>query len=255
MKIATFNINGVRAALGHGLGIWLEKASPDILCLQETKATAEQFESAFFAQLGYRSFLFPAEKKGYSGVAVLSKTVPEAVRYGSDSGLFDGEGRILSLTFAEFILVNAYFPSGSSGSERQEMKMLFLAHFTDFVLSLKKEGKPIILCGDVNICHRPEDIHNPMANRNSPGFLPEERQWLTEFLESGFVDTWRHFHPAEKAYSWWTYRFNARAKNLGWRIDYIFADDRLREKLQRCVILPEARFSDHAPVLLEIDIN
>jgi len=252
MKIATFNVNGIRAALGHGLGQWLDAAAPDILCLQETKATVDQFDFAFFRQMGYEAHLFAAEKKGYSGVAVLTKPLPELVTKGCGHPLFDAEGRVQVLRYADFTLVNAYFPSGSSGEERQDIKMQFLANFPTFVQSLKAEEKPVIICGDFNICHREIDIHNPVANRNSPGFLPQERQWLSDFLADGLVDCWRHLHPDEREYSWWTYRFNARAKNLGWRIDYILADARITGRLERCVILKEARFSDHAPVLLEI---
>jgi exodeoxyribonuclease-3 len=252
MKIYTYNVNGIRSAINKGLLDWIHRNSPDILCLQELKSNADQVDLSSLENDGYRSFWYSAEKKGYSGVAILSKLKPLHVEYGCGNSIYDREGRILRLDFKEFSLMNVYIPSGSSGDERQAFKMKFLHFFIGYVAEIKKAHKKLIISGDFNICHQPIDIHNPVSNKNSSGFLPEERKWLSEFLETGFIDTFRFFNKEPHQYSWWSFRFNARAKNLGWRIDYHVATSEMKKYLQSSAILPEVKHSDHCPVMLEI---
>lgn len=253
MKILTYNINGIRAAMNKGLTEWLASVDADIVCFQEIKANPEQFDTTAFEKLGYHCYWFPAQKKGYSGTAILSKIKPTHVEIGCGNPIFDYEGRILRADFPHFSVISAYFPSGSSGDLRQDVKMNFLDFFQQYIDQLKTQSKPLIICGDVNICHQAIDIHDPVSNKNSSGFLPEERAWLSAFLESGFTDTFRFFNPQPHQYSWWSYRANARERNKGWRIDYIFADDRLQQMLKKSLLLPEAKHSDHCPVLLYLE--
>ncbi|MFN4122599.1 MAG: exodeoxyribonuclease III [Flavobacteriales bacterium] len=251
MKIITYNVNGLRSALSKNWLDWLKAVNPDVVCLQEIKSTADQLELSLFHDLGYETYLFPAQKKGYSGVALFSKTKPNHVEIGIGMDVYDSEGRILRADFGDVSVMSAYFPSGSSGEERQGFKFKFLDDFQGYVNDLKREKSSLIICGDYNICHRPIDIHNPVSNAKSSGFLPEERAWMESFFQSGFVDTFRHFNPDPHHYTWWSYRANARAKNLGWRIDYIAASENLKENIKRSIILPDAKHSDHCPVLTE----
>jgi exodeoxyribonuclease-3 len=252
MKIYTYNVNGVRSAINKGLGEWIEINSPDLLCLQELKSNKDQVDLSFLENLGYNIFWYSAEKKGYSGVAIFSKHKPVHIEYGCGNKLYDMEGRIIRLDFKNFSLMNVYIPSGSSGEERQKFKMKFLDFFTNYVQDIKKVHKKLIISGDFNICHKPIDIHNPVSNKNSSGFLPEERQWLDHFFSLGFIDTFRHFNKEPHQYSWWSFRFNARAKNLGWRIDYNVASQEMEKQLKSSQIYPEVFHSDHCPVMLEI---
>lgn len=253
-KIITYNVNGIRAALGKGLLGWIKSIDPDIVCFQETKAQFEQIPVLEFQAAGYHSFWHSARKKGYSGVGILSKQEPDAVVYGMGIEKYDHEGRVIRVDFGDLSVVSVYHPSGSSGDERQGFKMIWLEDFLVFTAALKQERPKLILSGDYNICHKPIDIHDPVRNAGNSGFLPEEREWVTRFLETGFIDTFRHFHPdLTRQYTWWSFRANARAKNLGWRIDYHMASYPVENQLKSSLIYPEARHSDHCPVLLEIE--
>ena len=254
MTIATYNVNGLRSALSKGLLDWIQATNPDILCFQEIKSQEDQLDLQLFRQLGYEPHLYAAQKKGYSGVAVLAKAVPDKVVKGINHDLYDFEGRSIRLDFGDLTLINTYFPSGSSGDLRQEIKMEFLAYYQDYINELRKERPNLVVCGDYNICHRPIDIHNPVSNAKSSGFLPEERDWMEQFLQQGFVDSFRHLNKEPHHYTWWSYRMGARARNLGWRIDYICVTEPLKSSIKRAVILPNAVHSDHCPVLVELDL-
>lgn len=253
MKIVTYNVNGLRAALSKDWINWVKSVDPDIICLQEIKSTPEQLELSIFEDAGYQTAFFPAQKKGYSGVAIFTKQKPDHMEYGMKYDKYDFEGRVLRADYGDICVMSAYFPSGSSGDERQAFKMQWLDDFDGYISDLRKEKQKLIICGDYNICHRPIDIHNPVSNAKSSGFLPEERAWMEQFFNKGFVDTFRHFNPDPHHYTWWSYRANARAKNLGWRIDYVSITENIKDKLKRSVILPDAKHSDHCPMLVEID--
>lgn len=253
MRIITYNVNGIRAAMNKGLLEWLSHANPDVFCLQEIKANPEQVDLKGFESLGYRHYWYPAQKKGYSGVAIFSKIEPLHVAYGCGIKTYDDEGRVLRIDLDGFSVMSVYHPSGSSGEERQAFKMKWLTDFGNYVGNLKKTHPHLLLCGDFNICHREIDIHNPKSNANTSGFLPEERAWMEQFINSGFIDTFRHFNKDPHHYTWWSYRAGSRGKNLGWRIDYNMAARVLEPRLRRAVILPDALHSDHCPVLLEIE--
>jgi len=252
MKIISYNVNGVRSAINKGLITWLKSSNPDILCLQEIKLSETELVSPLFEELGYYCYWYPAQKRGYSGVAILSKTKPNNVQYGIGNSLFDDEGRILRADFDTFSILSMYFPSGSSGDERQGLKMTFLDDFLVYVQELQKELPHLIISGDVNICHREIDIHNPKGNANSSGFLPEERAWVGKFLDTGYVDTFRHFNQEPHHYTWWSYRAGAKQKNLGWRIDYHFATESLKSRLASAAIHPDQLMSDHCPIELNL---
>lgn len=253
-KIITYNVNGIRAAMSKGFMEWLKAADPDVLCLQEIKASPEQFGVIEFEALGYHHFWYPAQKKGYSGVALLSKEKPDNVVYGCGIEKYDAEGRVIRADFGNVSVLSVYHPSGSSGEERQAFKMKWLDDFTAFANNLRKTRPHLIISGDYNICHKAIDIHNPVSNAKSSGFLPEERAWFDEFVGHGYVDAFREFNQEPHQYSWWSYRANAREKNLGWRIDYNMVTKNLQQKITRSLILPEAKHSDHCPVVLEIDL-
>lgn len=253
-KIITYNVNGIRAALSKDWILWLKGADPDIVCLQEIKANPEQLDLSVFENAGYNSYWYSAQKKGYSGVAILSKTKPDHVEFGCGIKKYDDEGRVLRADFGAVSVLSIYHPSGSSGDERQAFKMQWLKDFHSYINSLKKERAYLILSGDYNICNKAIDIHNPKSNANTSGFLPEEREWFDHFLESGFVDTFRVFNQQAQQYSWWSYRANARAKNLGWRIDYNLVSENLRSKIKSAALLPDAKHSDHCPAVLELDM-
>ncbi|MEX1187828.1 MAG: exodeoxyribonuclease III [Bacteroidia bacterium] len=254
MKIATYNVNGIRSALSKGLIDWVKAANPDILCVQEIKSQEDQIDKEAFGELGYTTYVFHAQKKGYSGVAVFSKIKPNHVEYGLGLERHDFEGRSIRLDFDGYSVINTYFPSGSSGEERQDFKMRFLSDYQSYIDKLKIEIPNLIICGDYNICHRPIDIHNPVSNKNSSGFLPEEREWMENFLNSGFIDTFRSINPEPHNYTWWSFRAGARSKNLGWRIDYICISNNMKDKLISSRILPDATHSDHCPMITEIKL-
>ncbi len=255
MKIITYNVNGIRSALSKNWLAWLQATQADVVCLQEIKATPEQIADLYvLEQMGYEHYWYPAEKKGYSGTAILTKITPKHVEFGSGMDDYDREGRIIRADFEEVSVMSTYFPSGSSGDERQAFKYRFLDDFQQYIDQLKWAYPKLVISGDYNICHKPIDIHNPKSNANSSGFLPEEREWMENFIQGGFVDSFRHFNPEPHHYTWWSYRAGARAKNLGWRIDYHLASKELQAHLKRAAILPDAKHSDHCPVLLELDL-
>jgi exodeoxyribonuclease-3 len=252
MKIISYNVNGVRSAINKGLITWLKTNNPDILCLQEIKLSETELVSPLFEELGFYCYWYPAQKRGYSGVAILTKVKPNNIQYGIGNPLFDDEGRIIRADFDTFSILSMYFPSGSSGDERQGMKMVFLNDFYIYIKELQKEFPNLIISGDVNICHREIDIHNPKGNANSSGFLPEERAWVGKFLDSGFVDSFRHFNQEPNHYTWWSYRAGAKQKNLGWRIDYHFISESLKNNLISANIHPDQLMSDHCPIELNL---
>ena len=254
MRIVTYNVNGLRSALSKGLTDWIAAERTDILCLQETKAQPEQIPTLELEALGYRCYFFSAVKKGYSGVAILTRREPDRVAAGMGIEKYDAEGRFLRADYGELSVVSVYHPSGTSGDERQTFKMQWLEDFQRYVSELVKERPQLILCGDYNICHRPIDIHDPVRNASSSGFLPEEREWMSRFLDSGFIDTFRLFNHEPNQYTWWSFRANARANNKGWRIDYAMASEAARPLLKNAWLLPDVRHSDHCPAVLEITI-
>lgn len=252
MKIISYNVNGIRAAINKDFFKWLKASNPDVICIQETKAHPEQVDLEPLKKLGYQDYWFSAEKKGYSGVAIFTKTEPDHVEYGMGIEIYDREGRTLRVDFGDLSIMSVYMPSGSSGEERQAFKMKWLDDFYVYINELKNKRKKLVISGDYNICHKAIDIHNPVSNKNSSGFLPEERAWLDKFVDSGFIDTFRYFNQDPDHYTWWSYRFNARKKNLGWRIDYHMVTESLSQKLENALILADAVHSDHCPITLEI---
>lgn len=231
----------------------MKSANPDIVCLQEIKATPDQLDMEPFEEAGYKyHYWYPATKKGYSGVAILSKHKPLHVEYGTGIDYMDYEGRNLRADFEGFSVMSLYLPSGTN-IKRLDHKLQFMADFQDYVDGLKTEVPNLIICGDYNICHQAIDIHDPVRLKNTSGFLPVEREWIDGFMKRGFIDSFRHFNEEGNQYSWWSYRANARNNNKGWRIDYNLVAEPLKDKLKRAVILPDAMHSDHCPVLLEIE--
>lgn len=253
MKVISYNVNGIRAAMNKGFVHWLINTNPDVIGLQEVKAELNQIDVSVFEDLGYEVYWYPAVKKGYSGVAILTKIKPKSVKYGMDISKYDDEGRMIQADFGDFSFISSYFPSGTTGSIRQSFKYEFLDDVFGYMQDLKANNQNLILSGDYNICHKAIDIHNPISNKNNSGFLPEERSWMDTFINSGFVDTFRHFNSEPHHYTWWSYRSGARARNLGWRIDYHMVTEGLKNKLKRSVILPDALHSDHCPILLELE--
>lgn len=254
MRIISYNVNGIRAALKKGLLEWMKEGDYDMVCLQETKARPEQVDGTLFEELGYKHHWHSAEKKGYSGVVTFSKKMPDLVVEGCGIESIDKEGRIIRTDFGDLTLLNCYFPSGTSGDIRQAIKMEFLDSFYNWIGELKKERPNLIIVGDYNIAHTEIDIHNPKSNKKSSGFLPEERAWMTKWFASGFTDAFRHANPEMVQYSWWSYRAGARGKNKGWRIDYQSVASHLEDKIVQAYQINEAVHSDHCPVFLEIDL-
>jgi len=250
MKIVSYNVNGIRSAIGKGLLQWINDYQPDVLCFQELKATPDQIPLMDFEMMGYHHYWFPAQKKGYSGVGLITKIQPDNVVYGMDNPLYDNEGRFLRADFGDLSVVSVYHPSGTTGDERQDFKMQWLDFFRRYVGELRKSRSKLVLSGDYNICHEDIDINNPKAHVKSSGFLPEERQWFTDFLGDGFTDSFRHLVKEPNRYSWWSFRANARQKNLGWRIDYHIVTDNLRDSIKDVDILPSVMHSDHCPITL-----
>ena len=250
-KIISYNVNGIRAAIKNGLIDWLIAANPDVLCLQEIKATEDVIPIELFEAIGYTyQYYFPAQKKGYSGVAILSKIKPNHVEYGTGFDYMDDEGRNLRADFDDFSVMSLYLPSGTN-DDRLDYKFQYMADFFNYAQQLIKSFPNLIICGDYNICHKPIDIHDPIRNKNVSGFLPEEREWLDKFINHGFVDSFRQFNQQPDQYSWWSYRANARNNNKGWRIDYHLVTELFLTRLNKAYILPEAKHSDHCPVVIE----
>jgi len=253
MKIITYNVNGVRAAIKKGFVEWLAATDADVVCLQEVKATEKDLDWTIITNLGYELYLNTAEKKGYSGTAILSKQKPNHIEVGCGIDLYDREGRVIRADYDNVSVMSVYMPSGTSGDERQVFKYKWMDDFYDYIQALKKDIPNLVICGDYNICHRAIDIHNPKSNAKSSGFLPEEREWMEKFFSNGFVDAFREFNQEPHQYTWWSQRFpTIRERNLGWRIDYQSVTENMKDRLKRSVILSDAKHSDHAPVLIEI---
>lgn len=252
MKLVSWNVNGIRATLGKGLPEFIASERPEILCLQETKAREEQVSLPLeFA--GYHSFWNSAQKPGYSGVAIFTRESPLSVRHGMGIEEHDREGRVITLEYADFHLVNVYTPNSQDELRRLPYRMMWDEAFRLFLLSLERSGKPVIFCGDLNVAHREIDLARPKDNRKSAGFSDEERAGFDRLLASGFHDSYRHLHPDQSgAYSWWSYRANARANNVGWRIDYFGVSESLLKRVSAADILPHVTGSDHCPVSLEL---
>ena len=252
MKIISYNVNGIRAALKKGFIEWMKQASPDVICIQETKAHKDQLDLTLFENAGYPfHYWFSAQKKGYSSVAILSKIKPNHVEYGTGIESMDFEGRNLRIDFDDFSIMSLYLPSGTNDA-RLDFKFNYMAEFQEYVNNLKKEIPNLVICGDYNICHTEIDIHNPKQNKNTSGFLPVEREWLGNFIDSGFIDSFRYLNKEPHNYSWWSYRANSRNNNKGWRIDYHMVSEPMKERIDRAYILPEAKHSDHCPIVVEI---
>ncbi len=253
MKILSYNVNGIRAAIKKGFLDWLQHASPDVICIQETKAQPEQLNAADFELAGYPyQYWFSAQKKGYSGVAIFCKNEPKHVAYGTGIESMDFEGRNVRVDFDEISIMSMYLPSGTN-SERLGYKFNYMDEIQNYVTELRKEIPNLVVCGDYNICHQEIDIHNPKMKGVS-GFLPEERAWIGGFIDSGFIDSFRHLNKEPDQYSWWSYRANSRANNKGWRLDYCMVSESLKDKIARAYILQEAKHSDHCPVGVEFKL-
>ena len=252
MKIISYNVNGIRAAISKGFIEWLISANPDVICLQEIKATEDQIPTDVISEAGYPfQYYFSAQKKGYSGVAILCKSEPKNVVFGTGIENMDFEGRNLRVDFDSLSVMSMYLPSGTN-IDRLGYKFQYMDTIQEYIINLRNEIPNIVVCGDYNICHEAIDIHNPKGNEKTSGFLPEERAWLDGFMKTGMIDTFRHLNKEPDNYTWWSYRANARNNNKGWRIDYCLAAAPLKDKIKRALILPEAKHSDHCPVLVEI---
>ncbi|MEZ4970810.1 MAG: exodeoxyribonuclease III [Flavobacteriaceae bacterium] len=252
MKIVSYNVNGIRAAVNKGFLDWLKTVNPDVVCLQEIKANKDQLDLTLFEALGYRyHYWYSAQKKGYSGVAILAKKQPDHVEYGTGIDYMDFEGRNLRADFNGVSVMSLYLPSGTNIA-RLDHKLQYMADFQDYVDDLKKDKPNLVICGDYNICHEAIDIHDPVRNKNVSGFLPVEREWIGNFMDSGFVDSFRHFNKEPDNYTWWSYRANSRSNNKGWRLDYGLVSRPLVSRLKRSVILSQAVHSDHCPILVEL---
>ncbi|MFR3788258.1 exodeoxyribonuclease III [Agathobaculum desmolans] len=248
MKLISWNVNGLRACVGKGFFEFLQAEQPDMMCLQETKLQPEQAP----AVEGYREYWNSAEKKGYSGVALFSKTEPKSVAYGLGIEEHDHEGRVITADYGAFYLVTVYTPNAQDGLKRLDYRMRWDDDFRTYLQKLDAE-KPVIVCGDMNVAHREIDLKNPKTNRRNAGFTDEEREKMTALQDAGFTDTFRYFYPElEGAYSWWSYRFKAREKNAGWRIDYFLVSDRFVDQVKDARILSDVYGSDHCPVLIEL---
>jgi exodeoxyribonuclease-3 len=253
MKIISYNVNGIRAAINKGFLDWLKSANPDVVCLQEIKALKEQLDLDMFSEAGYKyTYWFSAQKKGYSGVAILSKTEPNHVEYGTGIESMDFEGRNIRADFDGFSVMSLYLPSGTNDA-RLDHKLEYMDMFQEYINTLKKDIPNLIICGDYNICHEEIDIHNPKGLSKVSGFLPVERKWIGGFINSGFIDSFRYLNKEPHNYTWWSYRANARANNKGWRLDYAMVSEPLQEKIKRAVILSDAVHSDHCPILVEVE--
>jgi exodeoxyribonuclease-3 len=254
VRLVSWNVNGIRSVIRKGFWDWLQIDTPDLLCLQETRIHTDQLTGRMRNPTGYYSHWVTGEKRGYSGVATFSRREPQAVRTGMGEPQFDVEGRVLTTQFPAFTLVNAYFPSGQRGHERVAYKLEFYDALLSYCQDLRAEGHRLVICGDFNTAHQAIDLARPKQNKKTSGFLPEEREALTRWLESGFVDSFRALNLDEVAYSWWTYRANARARNVGWRLDYFLVDEALMQFVQDASILSDIPGSDHCPIALRLDL-
>jgi exodeoxyribonuclease-3 len=258
MKIVSYNVNGIRAAMKKGLIDFIKSENPDILGFQELKANKEDIDEKAFQDLGYHTYWLSAEKKGYSGVGIITREKPLEIIEGMGHEFFDKEGRTLIAVYKDFTLVNTYFPSGTSGDERQRLKYEFLDFYFKFIAELKNRYPNLIVLGDYNIAHTDIDIHSPKTNQKSSGFLPEERAWMTKLLsEGGMVDVYRQLHPdtTDACYTWWSNRGQAYANNVGWRLDYHLTTPALAETARSVSIYKDEKFSDHAPITVSYDMS
>lgn len=253
--ILSWNVNGIRAAYKKGFVHWLSREDPDIICVQETKATKEQLPDDLINVGKYKSFFSSAERKGYSGVATYSKTEPVSVSKGIGIEKFDNEGRFLITDFGDFLLFNIYFPNGKAKKERLQYKMDFYDSFLKYINKLKNQGKKLVICGDVNTAHKEIDLARPKENEKTSGFLPEERKWVDKLIEIGFIDTFRVFNDKGENYTWWDMMTRARERNVGWRIDYFFISENLSSNLKSATIMPDVLGSDHCPISIELKFN
>ncbi len=247
-KLISWNVNGIRASQKKGLIEWVEKESPDVLCLQETKASPEQLSPELINIKGYTSYFSSAEKKGYSGVAVYTKEPAVKVKTGFGIKKFDSEGRMIAADLGKFVLLNIYFPNGKASPERLAYKMEFYEEFLKYADSLTRSGRDLVVCGDVNTAHKPIDLARPKENESVSGFLPEERAFLDKLVAHGYSDTLRMFDPSPGLYTWWDLKSGARSRNVGWRIDYFFVNDAFKDKVRSAFILKDVQGSDHCPI-------
>lgn len=254
MKIISYNVNGIRAAIKKGIQYWIEMGTPDIICFQEIKASIGQIDTEIFKNMGYYHYWFPAEKLGYSGVGIISKNKPINVVYGIGIKEIDKEGRVIRLDFEKYSIINIYIPSGSDMNNRLAFKLKFMDLFYIYIQNIKIKYPNLIISGDYNICHKNIDIHDPINNHNLSGFLTIERNWMTKLIKSGFIDTFRYFFKEMPSYTWWSYRSKSRIRNKGWRIDYHIVSKSMLNKLKKSLILSDINHSDHCPILLEINI-
>lgn len=252
MKILSYNVNGIRAAMRKGLLEWLQQANPNVVCIQETKANKDQVDTALIEEAGYPyHYWFSAQKKGYSGVAIFCKEEPNHVEFGTGIESMDFEGRNIRVDYDNVSVMSLYLPSGTNIA-RLEHKLEYMDLFQEYINALKQTLPNLVICGDYNICHEAIDIHDPVRNKNVSGFLPVEREWIGNFIDSGFIDSFRYLNKEPHNYTWWSYRANARANNKGWRIDYNMVATPLQENIKRAVILPQAFHSDHCPHMVEL---
>ncbi len=252
MYIVSYNVNGIRAAVAKNFPAWLDAESPDVVCIQESKAQPEQIPVEAFEERGYNSYWHSAERRGYSGVGILCKKKPDHVEHGMGIERYDREGRLMRADFGNLSVISVYHPNGGGSEERHYFKMDWLRDFYNYIGKLAKDRTNLVIAGDFNICHKEIDIHDPEKHTNVSGFLPEEREWMTAFLESGFADSFRHFNQQPEQYTWWSWRANSRARNLGWRIDYNMVTEPLVSSLQDAGIMPEVKHSDHCPAWVRL---
>ena len=252
MKIISYNVNGIRAAINKGFIDWLQETNVDVICIQEIKANKEQVQTNLLEKIGYHNFCFSAQKKGYSGVAIFSRIKPKKVIYGTKINHIDFEGRVIQADYDNFSVISLYLPSGTN-IDRLEYKFKFMKDFQRYIDDLKTKYPKLVICGDYNICHKEIDIHDPVRNKNVSGFLPEERRWLDKFINSGFIDSFRHLNLKPHNYSWWSYRANSRANNKGWRIDYALVTESLKKNIKNSFILNSVKHSDHCPIGIELN--
>lgn len=254
MKIISYNVNGIRAAIKKGFIEWLKNSNSDVICIQEIKANADQLDLSLFSEIGYKyNYWFSAQKKGYSGVAILSKHKPKHIEYGTGIDHMDFEGRNLRIDFEKISVMSLYLPSGTNIA-RLEYKFQYMKEFKDYVQKLKENIPNLVICGDYNICHKAIDIHDPIRNSKVSGFLPLEREWLTDFINLGFIDSYRKLNKDPDRYSWWSYRANSRANNKGWRIDYNLVSNTLNSNIKSSSILDQIFHSDHCPIVVELNL-
>ena len=254
MKIISYNVNGIRAAIKKGFIEWLKNSKTDVICIQEIKANTDQLDLSLFSDIGYKyNYWFSAQKKGYSGVAILSKHKPKHIEYGTGIDHMDFEGRNLRIDFEKISVMSLYLPSGTNIA-RLEYKFQYMKEFKDYVQKLKENIPNLVICGDYNICHEAIDIHDPIRNSKVSGFLPWEREWLTDFINLGFIDSYRKLNKDPDRYSWWSYRANSRANNKGWRIDYNLVSNTLNSNIKSSSILDQIFHSDHCPIVVELNL-